>query len=173
MGRHKRAVTIPAVAGIGGARVGREGAVSYLDADDGFRPGKVASSPMPIAELRSRGLLTDEQHWAAMSYAAAYRRAYAISPEARLRPRGGGISDLPVFDVRAAAVISHDRLARLVTEELSKAHRAILDRVVIDEVPANRAAVEQKLKARLGIGMLRQALDRLAAERERSAACRS
>lgn len=115
-----------------------------------------------------RGRITSDQYRAAERYAADYHRATSGNVRtSHSTSTGSDFSPWSRGDRRAEASISFSAAASMLAGS-GGMYRHILDRVVIDEVPANRAAVEwsngapsRRLAPRAGIGVLRQALDML------------
>lgn len=154
--RRKQVVTLPPVAW--------SGSPPRPPADPDMCRG-ISALPEPIREAMSRGYISTDQYRAAKRYAADHQRAISI-PECRPGQRVTTSAAPSPFalskeDRRIVAARSFQQASHLIRDELSKDHRRVLDRVVLDEVPANRAAAEAGLQPRGGISLVRAALDRL------------
>lgn len=127
--------------------------------------GVLQPLPPPIDEALKRGNLTEDQHHAATRYASSYRVAFSGAVKAISYDDRGPSSPSDNWRVsnNQAEAMHAWNAARKSVIRLSRQHLAILDFVVIDEIPANHAAKRTGYIPRNGIGMLRQALDALVA----------
>lgn len=179
--RIARAITLPAAAGTGTAKLtfdGDQARVIYAPSapPEGRRTdGVLQSAPSPVKEALSRGRITAEQHLAATRLAADRERSCSSGALNRGTPgRMNGSAPRHAATERAeryAAVrLAFTTAAEFIAETMSPLHRDILVRVVIDEMPASHAARAAGLPARNGIMILRQALTALAGFYEELAA---
>lgn len=175
MAKRKTTVTLPAAAGTGSARVVLDGdtivcrRVEEPAAEVG-PPLTLRTMPNPLDEARRRGRITQEQFAAA----ERFRRLHAATVAPGLRA-GSLVPRITQTQRRVqGAPTSPTKRWHLACEALKDGSSALtvqlVTLVVIQELPASRAAELLGIQPRRGIDMLRRALDLLAAHYELSEA---
>jgi len=172
MAKRKTAVTLPAAAGTGSARVVLDGdtivcrRLEEAAAEVG-RPLTLRTMPNPLDEARRRGRITPEQFAAA----ERFRRLHVATVAPGLRA-GSLVPRITQAQRRVQDPTSPTKRWHLACEALKDGSSALtvqlVTLVVIQELPASRAAELLGIQPRRGIDMLRRALDLLAAHYELS-----